>query len=81
MVAHHATDVFWHRLEVGNQFTRAFFLKLWFAGDGGIDVGDVSRVVLGVMDFHCAGVDVGFERVVCVSEFGTGVGHGRVGWG
>jgi hypothetical protein len=29
-----------------------------------------------VVDFHRAGVDVGFERVVCVTESGECVGHG-----
>jgi hypothetical protein len=31
------------------------------------------------VDFHCAGVDVGFERVVGVSEIGKCVCHGVIG--
>jgi DNA recombination protein RmuC len=51
-------------------------LQVGFSGDGVVEVGDVGLMVLGVVDFHRAGVDVGFERVVGVAEFGKGVCHG-----
>jgi hypothetical protein len=41
-------------------------------------------VVAGVVDFHCFGVEVGFEGGVGVGEEGEGIGHccfALVGWG
>ena len=75
IVADHHADVFRHGLEVADQFAGAFRLEFRFAGDGVVDVGDIGGVVFAVMDFHGAGVDVGFERVEGESEFGEGVGH------
>jgi hypothetical protein len=44
-----------------------------------VNVGDVSTVVLVVVDFHCGSVNEGFEGFEGIGQVGDGVGIGRVG--
>ena len=53
-------------------------------GERRIEVGDVGLMVLGMMDFHRACIEVRFECVVGVGQGGEGVGHGylrKCRWG
>jgi len=75
IVTHHRADVLRHGFQIGDQFTRAFRLEFRLAGQRGVDVVDVGGVVLAVVNFHGAGIDVGFERGVGVSKIGKVVGH------
>src|SRR6266446_2315273 len=66
VVAHDCTDVVRHSLQIADQVFDGFLFEIAFAFDRVVDVGDVSLVMLGMMDLHRARVDVRFERVVSV---------------
>ncbi len=38
----------------------------------GIKIIDIGGMVLGVMDFHCLGINVWFQRIVSVRQDGRG---------
>ena len=48
-----------------------FFARSGLILERVVKVGDVSLMMFGVMNFHRARVDVRFERVVCVGNFGN----------
>lgn len=56
--------------EGGDEFTDFFISEFGVAFESSVKVGYVGVVVLAVMDFHGAGIDVRFEGIVGVSEFG-----------
>ena len=65
-----ATDAFGHGGQVTDDLTDRFGFEVSIASNGVVELTHVGVVVLGVVDFHGLSVDVGFERVVGVSEFG-----------
>ncbi len=70
IVAHGDADVSGHRSKVADQFAERLGFELRLAGERVVEIGDIRLMVLGMVDFHRAGVDVRFERVVGVSEGG-----------
>ncbi len=68
VVAHHAANVFGHRVEVADQVVNGLGGERRVAGQGSIHVVDVGLVVLVVMQVHGFGVDEGFKRVVVVGK-------------
>ena len=69
VVAHGGANVFGHGVEILDQILDRFRGELGLVFERVVDVGDVSLVMLGVMDFHRPRVDVRLERVVGVREF------------
>jgi len=70
MIANGRSDVFRHGSEVFQQlFSRALF-QFAMALEGGIELVDVGLVVFGMVDYHGAGIDVRFQGIVGVVEFG-----------
>ena len=68
-----------HR-KLGNICTN-FFNAHFFgfgAGNGIVQIGYIGLMVLSMVNFHGAGVDVGLQRVGSVGEFGKFEGHFRV---
>ena len=64
-----SADVFGDAIDVfAEVFDRVRF-EVCFAGDGGVQVGDVGVVVAAMVDFHGLLVDMGFESVVSVRKF------------
>jgi hypothetical protein len=55
-------------VQILDQIFDGFVRQLGFVLERVVDVGDVSLVMLGVVDFHRARVDVRLERVVGVRE-------------
>ena len=70
VVADGTADVFWHGCKVGDQIHSGFVFDTCFASDGVVEVGDVGLVMLAMVDFHGASIDVWFESVVVVTEGG-----------
>ena len=70
VIAHDAANVFGHGGEVLDQIFDGFAGQIGLVLQGVVDVGDVSLVMLGVMDLHRARVDMRLERVVSVRQFG-----------
>ena len=70
VVADDAADVFRNGIQILDQVFDGFVRELGFVLEGVVDVGDVSLVMLGVMDFHRARIDMRLERVVGVGQFG-----------
>src|SRR5690606_16415688 len=79
VVADGGADVLGDAAEVFDEFVGAFRFEVRFAGDGVVQVGDVCLMMLRVMDFHRAGIDVGLKGVVCVAEIRESVCHGGQG--
>jgi hypothetical protein len=75
IVADGGADVLGEAVDVLAEVLNGVGLKVGFASEGGIQVGDIRVVVATVVDFHGLLVDVGLERVVGVGEFGEGMGH------
>ena len=68
MVLDGGADVFGDHFDSCEDFAEAFAVPFG-AIEGGVCFGDVGGVVLGVVNFHGFGVDMGFERVVGEAEF------------
>ena len=69
VVAHGGANVFRHGIQDCESNLRPISLRARVVLERVVKVGDVSLVMLGVMDFHRARVDVRFERVVGVRKF------------
>ena len=52
-----------------------FAFEVRFAGDGGVEVGDVGVVVLAMVDLHGLGVDDGFEGGGLIGQGRKREGH------
>jgi hypothetical protein len=70
VVAHRAADGVRHGSEIADERFERLAFQRGVAGDGLVEIGDVSRVMLVVMDLHRQRVKVRFER-------GFVVGQGR----
>ena len=70
VVAHRAADVLRHGIQVLDQVVDALGFQRGVAGEGFVEVGHVSVVVLAVMDFHGGLVDVGFQGLGRVGQRG-----------
>ncbi len=68
VVAHDGADVLGHGAQVFHELLGAFALELG-PFDGVVQLGDVGRVVLVVMDLHRFRVDVRLERVIGIWEW------------
>ena len=68
VVAHRATDVLRHGVQIAHQVLNGFALKLSVAGDGVVELGDVGVVMLAVVDFHGLCINVRLQRIVRVRE-------------
>ncbi len=79
VVAHRATDGFRHAGDVFAEIFDGFTFEFGIASECVVQIGDVSVVMLAVMNLHRLLVDVRFEGVGRVRQGGEGVGHGRVG--
>ena len=66
VVAHRGANVFRDSVEVADQFLDRFAFELGLAFDRLVQVGDVSLVMLVVMDLHRLCIDVRFQGVVRV---------------
>src|SRR2546430_825881 len=62
-------NVFGHGIQIANQIFNGFLRQLRLILKRVVNVGDVSLMMFGVMNFHRARVDVWFERVVWVGKF------------
>jgi hypothetical protein len=69
IVADSGADVFGDAVDVFAEVFDGVGFEVCFAGEGGVQVGDVGVVVAAMVDFHGLLVDVGFESVVGVREF------------
>jgi len=54
---------FGHGIQIANQIFNGFLRQLRLILERVVNVGDVSLMMFGVMNFHRARVDVRFERV------------------
>jgi hypothetical protein len=63
VVPHNCANVFRHGVEVTDQVFYSFLLEIG-ALDGLVQVIDVSLVMFGVMNFHCARIDVRLQRII-----------------
>jgi hypothetical protein len=70
IVADGSADVFGDAVDVFAEVLDGVGFEVCFAGEGGVQIGDVGVVVPAMVDFHGLLVDVGFESVVGVREFG-----------
>lgn len=70
-------DLGWKRGDVGLDGGEAKTLERGAVGtfDDLVDVVDVGLVVLGMVDVHGGGVDVGFEGGIVVRKLGKSEGH------
>ena len=75
IVAHDHANVFRHGCEVTDEFADPLVFQLRLAGDGVVQIGDVGLMMLAVVNLHRAGIDVRFEGVIGISEFGQCVWH------
>ena len=69
VVADGAADVLGHGVDVLDQILDALALQLGVLVERRVEVVDVRRVVLVVMDPHRLFVDVGLQRVVIVGQW------------
>lgn len=69
IVADSGADVFGDAVDVFAEVFDGVGFEVCFAGEGGVQVGDVGVVVAAMVDFHGLLVDMGFESVVSVREF------------
>ena len=69
VIAHDSANIFRHRVEIADQILDRFRGQVGVIFERVVDVGDVSLVMLRVMDLHRARVDVRLEGVVGVREF------------
>ena len=76
VVAHHGADALRQLAELRQQFFERHLRDLRVLLGHGVEIGDVSGVMLAVMDLHGAGVDRGFERV---GRIGQGILAERAG--
>ena len=63
VVPHDCANVFRHGIEVTDQVFYGFLLEIG-ALDRFVQVIDVSLVMLRVVDFHCARIDVRIQRII-----------------
>ena len=68
VVANGAADVLGHSGQVADKVFNALGGQTGVALQGRVDLAHVGRVVLAVMDFHGARVDMRFQRVECVRQ-------------
>ena len=66
VVAHNCANVFRHRFQVADQIFHRFLFEISFVFDRLVDVVDISLVMLGMMDFHRARIDMRFQSIVRV---------------
>ena len=64
VVANRAANIFGDVVKAADQLADRLFLEFGIAGDGVVQVGDVSGMMFAVMDLHRRRVDVRFERIV-----------------
>ena len=77
VVAYRRLDVGREGLDPAKQLLDGAVVKVCVTLQGSVQLAGVPCMVLPVMDLHGAGVDVGFQRVVRVSQLGQleRVGH------
>jgi hypothetical protein len=63
VVPHDCANVFRNGIKVTDQVFHGFLLEIG-AFYRLVNVVDVSLVMLGVMDFHCARIDVRLQRII-----------------
>jgi hypothetical protein len=63
IVAYNCADIFRHGIEITDQVFHGFLLKVG-ALDRLVQVIDVSLMMLGVVNFHCARIDVRLQRII-----------------
>ncbi len=83
IVAHGGTNAFRNRAEIGDERFDAFGCEIIVAFQGLVQIGDISGVVFAMVDFHGLGIDVGFECIFSVGQFGKSMGHDQIsllGW-
>ena len=68
VVAHRRPDVVGHRIQVGDEVLDRLAFEVGLSRDRLVQVGDVSGMMLAVVDFHRLGVDVRLQRVLRVGE-------------
>jgi hypothetical protein len=71
VVANRRANRFGNRVEVGDEFFDRFVGQLRRLFERGVEVGDVSVVVLVVMKGHRFFVDVWLQRVIRVGQGGS----------
>src|SRR4051812_36160068 len=67
-VLHRDTRRLRHTAQVANQVLDGFACQIRLSGDGFIEIGHVGRVVFVMVNFHCPGVDMWFERIEGIRE-------------
>ncbi len=70
VIADGAADGFRYAADAAEQIFERLLVQLGMLVECGVQVGDVSVVMLAVMDLHRARVNVRFERVEGVRQFG-----------
>ena len=70
VVAYSGALGFGHSGEIADDFAKAFFFQAG-SGESFVQLGYVGVVVFGVVDLHCTGIEVWFERVVGVVKAGN----------
>jgi hypothetical protein len=81
VVAHGALDI---SGDFGDVFAQVFDGKRFevsFASKGVVEIRHIGVVVAAVVNLHGLLVDMGFESVGRIRQWGEGMGHGGVGWG
>ena len=80
VVAEGATNTFRHFAEIGDEFINAQSGEVIVTFERGVGFADVSLVMLVVMNFHRAGIDVGLECVCGVRKVWECVCHNRINY-
>ena len=70
VVAHRAANALGHGGEVADQFLERLACEIGSAFEGLVQIRHISGVMFPVMDFHRAGVDIGFQRRGGVGQCG-----------
>jgi hypothetical protein len=75
IVLHNFAYIFGDGAEVLDKIFWRFFAQLGVFFDGSVEIGDVSLMVLVVMELHGRFVDVGLESGVVIGQRGKFVSH------
>ncbi|MNU00234.1 hypothetical protein D3C72_2433090 [compost metagenome] len=75
VVAHRALEGFGQQHQARHQLVNGQ-VGVRRARQRGVQVIDVGLVMLGVVDLHRAGIDVGFQGVIGIGQGRQRVGHG-----
>jgi len=66
MVAHHGADCLGHVVEVAQKCVHAQVAEGGLFLERGIEIGDIGLMMFGMMNLHGAGIDEGFQCVICI---------------